>query len=87
MLYLAAFNALRCFCSKNNIMYFFCSPEYTAEEEEAELYNDAVDYADQSSGSSDSLLKNKKPPPPVPSEYLQPNVNGSNGELKMIKLS
>lgn len=56
-------------------------PEYTEEEEQAELYSDAAECPEENSDFSNCPLICKKPPPAIPSEYLQPNVNGSNEEL------
>uniref|UniRef100_A0A2L2Y908 FYN-binding protein n=1 Tax=Parasteatoda tepidariorum TaxID=114398 RepID=A0A2L2Y908_PARTP len=55
-------------------------PEYTEEEEAEELYNDADDVTTFSPPST-LLIKPKNPPPPCPSEYLQPNVHSSTEEL------
>ncbi|CAL1295558.1 unnamed protein product [Larinioides sclopetarius] len=55
-------------------------PEYTEEEEAAEeLYNDAE--PSEESLLSPPPLKPRDPPPPCPSEYLQPNVHNSTEEL------
>ncbi|XP_055945093.1 FYN-binding protein 1-like isoform X3 [Argiope bruennichi] len=55
-------------------------PEYTEEEEAAEeLYNDAE--PSEESLMSPPPLKPRDPPPPCPSEYLQPNVHNSTEEL------
>lgn len=57
-------------------------PEYTEEEEIAELYHDAGDCSEENSSVSDSPYKyNKYPNSNTPSEYLQPNSSGSNEEL------
>ncbi|KFM57668.1 FYN-binding protein, partial [Stegodyphus mimosarum] len=57
-------------------------PEYTEEEEQAEeLYNDAGEADDVPTCPVPLPTKPKNPPPPCPSEYLQPNVHGSNEEL------
>ncbi|GFS61537.1 FYN-binding protein [Trichonephila inaurata madagascariensis] len=57
-------------------------PEYTEEEENEELYNDAEPVEENPRISITSIpQKPKEPPPPCPSEYLQPNVHNSVEEL------
>ncbi|GIY06704.1 hypothetical protein CDAR_578062 [Caerostris darwini] len=56
-------------------------PEYTEEEEAEELYNDADPVEETPRLLITPPQKPKEPPPPTPTEYLQPNVHNSTEEL------